>query len=167
MKKVILYGSKDKNSPWLEGFQSHPDGSLEFDMSGVNVFEMEKEDQEITWLNLFYSKLNELCKPKEILESQFEDDDPLSIYYKYVDRLWDRLKQYCHLKSQVEQDFFDLYCQLCLHHTGEDAFLPALIPHVYVNWSFSKQKRSMNEEPYVVDFIFKSPAFESNNLDYS
>jgi very-short-patch-repair endonuclease len=165
IKKVLLYGRNNKNIPWIEGFKIQADGNLEFDMSGANIFEIEKENQQITWLNLFHSKLHELCTNTELLEaSQLEDNYPSGIYDKYRERLWDRLKQYCHLESQVEQDFFDLYCQLCFYHVGEEAFLPALIPHVYINWSFSKEKRSTNEEPYVVDFVFKSPAFGTNNL---
>ncbi|MBD2204886.1 DUF559 domain-containing protein [Calothrix sp. FACHB-1219] len=164
MKQVILYGNLDKKHPWLEGFKVSADGNLELNISGVNSFQIDKEEQAITWQDLFYSKLNELCEPRELVNAALESDHPMHIIDKYIPSLWNRLKKYCHPESQAEQDFFDLYCQLCVHHIGEYYDLPALIPRVYINWSFSKEKRNTNEEPYIVDFVFKSPVFGTNNL---
>ncbi|MBX9259132.1 DUF559 domain-containing protein [Desmonostoc muscorum CCALA 125] len=167
MKKQILYGKsdKDKKIPWYEGFKIHADGSIDIRLSGVNCFDIEKETLTITWLDLFNSKLHELCNITEIYQvTILEDPDPLTIFEKYVDRLWDMLKNYCNPNSNAEKDFFELYCQLCCKSEDHAAFVPALIPHVYINWDSCRPKRDRSEEPYIVDFVFKSPQFETNNL---
>jgi very-short-patch-repair endonuclease len=163
MKRALLYGKADKSSPWYEGFQIDVDGSIELRISGVNTFELERDDEEIRWIDLFDLQLNNLLNSQEILEaSLLTDSNPFATYDKYTSRFWNRLRQYCN--SEVEKDFFDLYCYLCFRDNGPDALLPALIPDVYINWYSTQEKRDINEEPYRVDFVFKSPAFGTNSL---
>ena len=165
MKRALLYGKVDKLFPLYEGFQIDVDGSIELRLTGVNTFELERDDEEIRWLDLFDSQLNNLLNSQEILEaSLLTDSYPFATYDKYTSRFWNRVSQYCNSKSEVEKDFFDLYCHLCLRDNGPDALLPALIPHVYINWYSTTEKRRGNEEPYIVDFVFKSSAFGTNNL---
>lgn len=57
-----------------------------------------------------------------------------------------------------------VYCDLCCRDVHRGALLPALIPHVYVNWNFSKKEREKIEKPFIVDFIFKSSAFGTNEI---
>lgn len=124
---------------------------------------VERDDEEIRWIDLFDSQLNNLLNSQEILEaSLLTDSNPFATYDKYTSRLWNRVHKYCN--SEVEKDFFDLYCHLCFRDNDSDALLPALIPHVYINWYSTSEKRRINEEPYIVDFVFKSPAFETNSL---
>jgi hypothetical protein len=163
MKRALLYGKVDKLSPWYEGFQIDVDGSIELRITGVNTFELERDDEEIRWLDLFDSQLNNLLNSQKILEANLITDSyHFTTYDKYTSRFWNRVSQYCN--SEVEKDFFDLYCHLCLRDNGPDALLPALIPHVYINWYSTPEKRCGNEEPYIVDFVFKSPAFGTNSL---
>ena len=53
---------------------------------------------------------------------------------------------------------------MCCRDLHGGALLPALIPHVYVNWNFSKEKRAKIKKPFIVDFIFKSSAFGTNDI---
>ena len=164
MKRALLYGKADKLIPWYDGFQMCADGSINFHLCGVDTFEIE-ENQEIRWLDLFNAKLNKLVTDQEISEAVCNaEGQPLAIYERYVERLWDNLKLYCNLESQAEKDFFDLYCDLSWSSVHTGAFLPALIPHVYINWHFSKTVRAKKEIPYIVDFIFKSSIFGTNDL---
>jgi very-short-patch-repair endonuclease len=165
MQKMLLFGKADKLVPWLDGCESQSDGSLSFTMSGVNKLQI-KEDQDITWNNLLYSELhNFVTRPDEEYElNALRDKHPLAIYNKYIESLWDKLEQYCNSTSTAERDFFNLYCELCLYDNTGGAILPALIPNVYVNWLFSKEERAKSKKPFLVDFIFKSSRFGTNNI---
>lgn len=165
MNRALLYGKVDKLTPWYDGFQVSPDGSFNFRLSGVEVFELKEKDHSITWFGLFDSKLDELVTSQEQSEALFCDEGyPLAIYERYVPRLWNKLEQYCNSKSQAEKDFFNLYCHLCSREVDAGASMPALIPHVYVNWYSSKEDRAKNKNPYVVDFVFKHFAFGVQNM---
>jgi very-short-patch-repair endonuclease len=167
MKKQILYGVSNENKPIprYEGFEGHADGSIDIRLSGVNFFEIEEELLPITWRDIFNSKLHELCNKTEIYHQNIiKDPYPFAIFDKYIDRLWAMLRNYCHPKSDAERAFFDLYCKLCLQSEEHYSLLPALIPQVYINWDSCKEQRRINEKPYIVDFVFKSPQFGTNNL---
>lgn len=165
MNRVLLYGKADKLTPWYDGFQVSPDGSFNFRLSGVEVFELKEKDHSITWFGLFRSKLDELVTSQEQSETLFRSGGcSLAIYERYVPRLWNKLEQYCNSKSQAEKDFFNLYCHLCSREVDAGASMPALIPHVYVNWYSSKEDRTKNKNPYVVDFVFKHSTFGVDDI---
>jgi very-short-patch-repair endonuclease len=165
MKRTLLYGKVDNLFPCYEGFQIHADGSLDLRLSSVNIFAIERDDEGIRWIDLFNSQLHNLLDSQERLEASLvRDHNPFATFDKYTNRFWNSLQQYCNPKSHAEQDFFALYCNLCFRDNGPDALLPALIPHVYINWYSTQEKRRTNEEPYIVDFVFKSPVFGTNSL---
>jgi hypothetical protein len=164
MKRVLYYGRAEKNIPWYDGFNISADGSIDFRLSGVETFEF-NADQEILWVDIFKSKLDKLVSYQEKVEIDCSNEGhPFAVYGKYIERLFDMLKPYCNSESQAEKDFFNLYCDLscCDFHGG--ALLPALIPHVYINWDHSQEERNKKKKPYIVDFVFKSSRFETSSL---
>lgn len=167
MEKKLLYGTFDTVRPKseqikLEEIQIQADGSIDISLSGVKILEIKEETQSITWGDLFHSRLHEFCNEEEIYQETLQDFPfDLAIVNSYIGRLWDDLKKYCHKKSSTEKDFFELYCQLCTYDEGQIAYLPALIPSVHINWECVSKKR---EKPCIVDFVFKSPKFGTNNL---
>lgn len=165
MQKMLLFGKVDKLVPWLDGCEAQADGSLNFTISGVNKLQIQ-EDQDITWNHLLYSELhNFVTSPYEEYKLEaLRHKNPFAIYNKYIGLLWDKLEQYCNLMSTAERDFFNLYCELCHCDDHGGALLPALIPNVYVNWLFSKEERAKSKKPFLVDFIFKSSEFGTNNI---
>jgi very-short-patch-repair endonuclease len=170
MKNVLLYGQQEKFSPWIKGYRSNPDGSLNFELSGVNVFEIKDPTKGIEWSDLFNSEKSKILSQQELDEMLFSpyppDGDPYGYFYRYINRLWDRLLGYCNPKSRAEKNFFEMYLQLCWNDNsgGAPADSPALIPNVFVNWQFDKSDRQNRVEPYIVDFVFKHRSFGSDNL---
>jgi very-short-patch-repair endonuclease len=165
MKRAIFYGVKDKKIPWVDGFQICSDGSLKSRISGINLYEINDQKDEVTWFSLFQSEKHNLLSEEELQQEIWQShEDPFAFYYGYRERMWDKLLEYCHPKSKAERIFFEMYCRLCFYDNGEEAFLPALIPCVYLNWYLDKEERQENSEPYIVDFVFKSPAFRTNDI---
>lgn len=171
MNKKLYYGRFDKTFPKseqikLEEIQTQADGSTNISMSGVKIFEIKEETQSITWGDLFHSRLHEFCNQSEIYQETLQDFPfYLGIVNSYIvdahwkKGLWKSLEEECDIKA--ERAFFKLYCQICCYDEGQIAWLPALIPQVHINWEAVSRKR---EEPCIVDFVFKSPKFGTNNL---
>jgi len=164
MQQILLFGKADKSVPWCDGFEIKGNGSIDFSLSGVNKLQIQ-EGKDINWMNLIDSQLHNLASQKEIIDLEsISGGYPFAFYDKYISNLWKKLENYCNQKSTAERDFFNLYCDLCCRDLHGGALLPALIPHVYVNWNFSKEKRAKIKKPFIVDFIFKSSAFGTNDI---
>lgn len=164
MQQILLFGHADKIVPWCDGFEIKGNGSIDFSLSGVNKLQIQ-EGKDINWMNLIDSELHNFASQEEIIDLQYCGGGyPFAFYDKYISSLWKKLENYCNQKSTAERDFFNLYCDLCCRDVHGGALLPALIPHVYVNWNFSKEERAKRKNPFIVDFIFKSSAFGTNDL---
>ncbi len=167
MKKTLLYGKAEREYPWSDGFSVKSDGTIDFKISGINQLSFE-DNKDITWSSLLASELIILATSEEILRTKsdsFDRDTPFG-YDAYISRLWNKLESYCNDKSPIEKDFLNLYIRMCCINDDfhEGAFDPAMIPNVYINWNFSKEERNKREKPYIVDFVFKSSWFGTNNL---
>lgn len=165
MQQILLFGKADKFVPWCDGFEIKGNGSIDFSVSGVNKLQIQ-EGKDINWMNLIDSQLPNLASQEEIIDLGYRHSmgDEFAFYNNYISSLWKKLETYCNQESTAERDFFNLYCDLCCRDVDGGAFLPALIPHVYVNWNFSKEERAKRKEPFIVDFIFKSSAFGTNDI---
>lgn len=165
MKRVLLYGRTDNNFyPLNNEFRIYPDGSIDLSWAGVNKFEIE-ENEDINWIKLFDSQIYTLASEKEIFQVEYNNcGDALALYDNFAERLFKKLERYCNQRSDAEKNFFNLYCQLSTQDVTGGATKAALIPHVFINWHFSKEERAKKEKPYIVDFVFKHSAFGTNNL---
>ncbi|MEG3901236.1 hypothetical protein QUB19_13650 [Microcoleus sp. B4-C5] len=165
MQQILLFGKDHKFFPWCDGFEIKGNGSIDFSVSGVNKLQIQ-EGKDINWMNLIDSQLHNLASQEEIIDLGYRHSggDEFAFYDKYISRLWKKLETYCNQESTAERDFFNLYCHLCCRDYHGGASLPALIPHVYVNWNFSKEERANRKKPFIVDFIFKSSAFGTNDI---
>lgn len=164
MQQILLFGNADKSVPWSDGFEIQANGTIDFSVSGVNKLQIQ-EGKDINWINLLDSELHNFASPRKIFELECcSGGYPFAIYDNYISSLWNRLENYCNPKSIAERHFFNLYCDLCCRDFHGGALLPALIPHVYVNWNFSREERVKSKKPFIVDFIFKSSVFGTNNI---
>ncbi|MBE9096894.1 hypothetical protein [Tychonema sp. LEGE 07203] len=164
MQQILLFGKADKIFPLCDGFEIKGNGSIDFSLSGVNKLQIQ-EGKDINWMNLIDSQLHNLADQEEIIDLEScSGGYPFAFYDKYISSLWKKLETYCNPKSTAEKLFFNLYCELCCRDVHGGALLPALIPHVYVNWDFSQEERSKRKKPFIVDFIFKSSAFGTNDI---
>lgn len=162
MNYKLFYGQSERSFPWYDGLQVSANGSMDVSLIGVDIFEINEENQNIRWYDLFYSKLETLVSREEVYEAHYRHPNrDLEVYGSFAHRLWDQLVSYCNPKAKTEKDFFNLYCDLCRGDFHEGAFLPALIPHVYLNWNVSKKDEDI---PCIADFVFKNSAFGTNNL---
>ena len=167
MQKTLYFGRNDKNIPWYKGLKLHPDGSTDFSITGVYKIEIE-DGKDINWGDLFDSQLdilNSFSTPAERRKVGISDSfgsPRLQIYETYIVRFWTKLEQNCHEKSKAEQGFFDLYCKMCWVAFDYGCDFPALIPNIFVN--DSREKDANNECPSIVDFVFKSSKFGTDNL---
>jgi|GEM_PF-2101242 len=162
MKKALIYGKPENFVPWYEGFCIDAEGNIDLQLKGVDFIEVE-DKKEIRWIDLYTKDSDKLLTEDDYYHIMSESrGDVLAPYYHCIERIFDRLRLYCN--AQVEKSFFDLYCglSLCDYHMG--AFLPALIPHVYVNWFSSKEERANKSIPYIVDFVLKSSKLGTDNL---
>lgn len=161
MQKIILYG---RRTPWFDGIEIQPDGSVDSILSGIKKIQI-KKDQDINWFNFLHSELPKIASPEEIFEMESVGSrDSLDIYFRYIPVLWERLENECNSISSAEKDFFTLYCELCWQDIYQGALSPALIPNVYVNWIFLEEKRARSQKPFIVDFAFKSSIFGTDNI---
>ena len=164
MQQILLFGNADKSVPWCDGFEIKGNGSIDFSVSGVNKLQIQ-EGKDINWMNFLDSQLHNLASQEEIIDLGYRSGgDEFAFYNNYISTLWKKLETYCNQKSTAERDFFNLYCDLCCRDPHGGALSPALIPHVYVNWDFSKEERANRKKPFIVDFIFKSSAFGTNDI---
>ena len=154
---TFLYGKLGRSpQPKLEHWTQTPDGDLEMKFSGVKTVSIEKEE-DIRWLDL----ADDVTKRKwyrwlDDWDNQGQREYPLK-------NLFDELSSFCNEKSSVELFFFDMFVSLSM----QGAFIeppeigPALIPNVYVNWSYSKTIDSEEKaEPCIVDFLLKYKSIE-------
>ena len=159
----ILYGRRADTLRY-DGFDVRSDGTIDFKISGIDQL-IFKDNIDITWNYFFASELTNLATSEEISQTKLYDEyNDLTTYASYGMRLWNKLESYCDEKSCAEQDFFKLYCSLCFQDTHQGAFLPALIPNVYISWESSKDEILTSDKPNTVGFVFKSSKFGTSNL---
>ena len=158
---VFLFGQVgDKPVPELDSFVQNSDGNLEIGFSGVEVVEVDPEDN-LRWLDLVDDDTKRkwerwrVPKDKRELEWSRNHEYPLN-------DLFDKLEGYCNEKSETERFFYNMFVSLSMSEgfMAPEAAGPALLPNVYVNWYADKLERVKNVEPYVADFMLKYESIE-------